>query len=312
MTVPLVEFEIEDKNGVHYVLGPDTRHVLDIAGLGMPPIEHWTTRSPYQHGETHWGYAFQPRIVSLMLITRACERADMYDKRGLNAQMMSPLISPLVLWLKRNDGQKYALREGWYIGGYELDSADQSFDPMRTGWNQIGGAQIKFMDPFWKWTTSPLGGGETRDADGRTCVSLTAFTLTPQLVFPFTGPWLMGTTTAAATLACTNDGTWQVLPVIRITGPVNDWTLTNPATGSILTWNGYSIAPAETVTLDMKAKTVLNNATPPVSLATYVGGNFGTFALNPGANALAFWASSGVIAAQTVVACCWFVEALGV
>ena len=47
------------------------------------------------------------------------------------------------------------------------------------------------------------------------------------------------------------------------------------------------------------------------NLSTYVGGDFGTFLLQPGANVLSFWASGGVVPATTTISVCWYVEFIG-
>ena len=63
------------------------------------------------------------------------------------------------------------------------------------------------------------------------------------------------------------------------------------------------------MTLDIPAKTVTNGAGD--NLRAYVGGNFGTFELEPGANVLTWFAIDGVVNATTTVGACWYVEILG-
>ncbi|MBU2051203.1 MAG: phage tail family protein [Gammaproteobacteria bacterium] len=310
MRLPLIEFEIEDVNGVLYELGPDTRHALEISGLGMPPIRHWTVRSPFQHGATHWGYAIQPRVVNLVLASKGCGRSGLYGARISNIAMLSPVISPLILRVKISGGYEvYELREGWYQSGYELSSTDQGQD-VDGSWNQVGGVQIEFEDPIWKWTSSPLDVGETRDGSGRTCKSTSTFTLTPQLVLPFTFPFVLGTTVGTASLACTNDGSWAVAPYVTVTGPTDDWILTNTTTGTAIYWNGYPILAGTSVILDLKARTVVDGTGN--DLADYVSGDLATFMLEPGANALTFWSGGGAINAVTTLSVCWFLELLGI
>ena len=309
MRQPLLEFELEDDNGVVYTLGPETRHALEISGLAMPPVRHWTTRSPFQHGRTHWGYAFGPRLVNLVLATVGCGRSGMYDGRKANVQMLNPMVSPLILRLRIPESNEvYELHQGWYTGGYELSSTDQGQYGDGT-WNQVGGTQIEFEDPIWKWVNSPLDIGETRDADGRTCVETSTLVMAPQLVLPFTGPFLLGVTTGTATLTCTNDGSWATLPVISITGPTDDWILTNDTTGTQLSCNAYPISAGETVAVDVAARTVTNGA--GTNLISYVAGDLATFALEPGANTITFFSTGGAINGTTTISVCWYVEFLG-
>lgn len=309
---PLIEFELEDDDGTVYVLGPEMRHALEISGLGMPPIQRWTTRSPYQQGQTHWGYAFQARTVDIILASRGCGRGGMYAARAANVQMLNPMNGPHKLRLKIPAANLvYELHDGWYAGNYTLDSADQSQDVDGT-WNQVGAVSLTFDDPMWKWTNSPLGGSETRDAEGRTCIADNTWTLTAALVLPFVGPYLLGTTTGENTLTCTNDGSWGTNPVITFEGPVEDWVISNDTNGDILMWDGYDIQAGEIVTIDIPNKTCtsdLGGGTTDVS--TYLSGDTGSFALDPGANTINVFASGGVTNGVTEVTVCWYVELLG-
>jgi len=299
-----VEFVLEDANGNLFTLEFPNRHETAISGLGMPPVRHWTTRAPFQVGESHWGYAIKPRVVNLGLLLKGCSRDDYWDRRMANVEMFSPLNAPLKLRLRRYDGHVYELQNGWLTAGYELSATDMD-DPF-----QIEGAsQITFYDPAWKWLTSPLDAGETRDAAGRTCMETSTFSLVSTLTLPFSGPFTLGCTSGTATLTCVNDGTWEVKPVITITGPVDDWTLSNAATGDVITWDGYQIAAAEVVTLDVKEKTVTNGAGN--DLIVHVGGDFGTFTLAPGSNVLSFEGLDNVSNGVTTLGVCWYLEVLG-
>jgi hypothetical protein len=303
MAILRPELEWQDGDGTIYPLEFPGRHVMEVSGLGMPPVVHWTTRAPFQHGRSHWAYVFQPRTINLVLYNQGGIRNCMFEQRAANVEMLSPRNGAGILRLTYPNGETYEVHDGWHNAGYTLSSTDG------THTTQIGDVQLVFNDPFWKWVTAPLDVGETRDDEGRICVEEDIFTLANELVFPFVGPWLMGTTVATATLTCTNDGSWAVQPVITLEGPCEDWTLTNPANGKALAWDGYSIALGEVVTLDIPNKTVTNGAGD--DLRPYVSGNFGTFELEPGANALAFWASGGVSNGDTTLTVCWFVEFLG-
>lgn len=301
---PAPELELEDVNGVVYPLSFPKRLLQQVSGLGMPPITHWTTRAPFQVGESHWGYAVRPRVINIVLYLRGCDRGDMYTKRRDNIEMMSPQNGAHILRLITPDGRKFEYQNVWVTGGYELSSQEQPSPHV-----QIGTVQLTAYDPIPKWVNSPLDVGETRDAEGRTCVATSTLTQNAELELAFTGPFLLGTTVSTATLTATNDGSWETRPVIAITGPTEDWTLTNAANGAVLQWDGYTIAAGETVTLDIPGKTVTNGA--GTNLITYVGGDFGTFALDPGANALTWWSAGSAVNLTTTIQVCWYVEVLG-
>lgn len=304
---PAPELELEDADGNVYPLSFPDRLLQSIDGLGMPPIQHWTTRSPYQDGRTHWGYAIQPRVINATFYLRGCDRSDMYTLRRAYIAMLSPRTGAMKLRLVTPppDPRKYELHDVWVSGGGSLSSQDQ---PMPT--RQIDGIQLTANDPIWKWTNSPLDGGESRDADGRTCIVDSSWTLENELVLPFTGPYLLGTTTGENTLTCVNDGSWATKPVITVEGPINDWVISNMTTGHFLSWNGYTIAAAEVITIDIPGKTVTSSTAG--DLTTYLSGDTGSFALDPGSNTINVFASGGVVNATTEISVCWYVELLGV
>jgi len=302
---PAPEFELEDTDGNVYPLSFPNRMLQSIDGLGLPPVQHWTTRSPFQDGRSHWGYAIQPRVINAVLYLRGCDRADMYAKRRANIVMLSPRNGPHKLRFITPDLLKYELHDVYVTGGYTLSSQDQ---PMST--RQVGGVQLTAYDPIWKWVNSPLGAGETRDADGRTCIADDTWTITPELTLPFSGPYLLGTSVAENTLTCTNDGSWATKPAITFEGPVYDWIMSNTTNGYILSWDGYAVAAGETITIDIPDKTVTSDLVGDVS--TYLSGDTGSFALDPGVNTIDVFASGGVVNLTTTVSVCWYVELLGV
>jgi len=304
---PHVEFEFEDASGNLFPLELTDRLLTRIAGLGMPPVRHWTTRSPFQHGRSHWGYAFQPRVVTVGLLLRACDRDGYWDKRKANVGMFNPMNGPLKLRLTRPDRHVYELHDGWYQAGYELEATDLD-DP----WSIEGASQVEFEDPFWKWTTAPLSAGQTRDSDGRVCSLTVTFTTQSNLVLPFSGPFLLGTETGTADVGANNAGTWEALPVITITGPLSDWTLTNDTNGKQISWNNYVIDDGEIVTIDIPEKTVVND--DGLDLRSYLSGDSATFSLAPGDNDVTFWAADledGLYPNWPIFQMCWYVEVLG-
>lgn len=303
------EFEIEDADGNRFVLELPKRHVTSIAGLAMPPVRHWTTRSPFQHGRSHWGYAFQARTVTIGLLLDACGRDVHWDYRQENVGIFNPMNGPLKLRLRRQDRHVYELHGGWYQGGYELQATDMD-DPSSVE----GASQIEFMDPFWKWITAPLSDGQSRDDDGRTCVTAWINTTTSELQLPFTGPFLLGTETGTLTFTGYNAGTWAAKPVFTVEGPVGDWILTNNTNGRQMSFTGYVTGDFETVTIDVPNKEAYNDDGD--DLTPYVGGDFATFELDPGTNSLTFFGvdldSSGLYPPWPYITACWYVEVLGV
>jgi hypothetical protein len=302
---PFPELELIDYLDNVYPLVMPTRGVSEWSGFGMPPIRHWTTRAPFQTGESHWGYAIQPRIINVVMHTRGCDRNDMYDKTAANVQMLSPMTGAMRLRLITSDLRKYELHNVWLTGGYELSTQDQ-----RTPRRQSSGLQLTAYDPIWKWTNSPLDAGETRDADGRTCVATDTFTVYENLVLPFTPPFILGSTADPVTLTCVNDGSVEMSPTISISGPVQIWELTNQTTGHALSWSGRDIYAGETLVIDIPNKSILIDGTEYAGV--HLQGDIANFFLTPGSNTIQFQGYGGIISGTTEVAVCWYVEVLGV
>ena len=292
-----------DADDNEYPLVWPSRAAIKHSGLGMPPVRHWTTRAPFQHGRSHWGYAIQPRVINLTLFSRGNGWTDLFSVRQATMNALNPANGPHKLRMTLPDNHQYELHDVWFNSGYELSSDDFYLRA-----KQIGSLQLVVNDPFWKWVTAPLDAGETRDADGRTCVSEDTFTTSDELTLPFTGPFLLGTTTAEATLTCTNDGGSAAKPVITITGGAEDWILSNAANDKELIFDGYSLADSETLVIDIPNKTATSSIAGDVR--SYISGNYGTFDLDPGANAVTLWISGGSTA-NTEIQVCWFVELLG-
>ena len=301
--VPVPEIELEDADGNVYPLEYPGNNVMEASGLGMPPIEHHTTRAPYQDGRTFWSYSWQPRVINLILFLRGCGRQGFWDGRAYNIEMLNPQNGPHKMRLSYPNGEIYELHDGYYTSGYSLSSESGG------GSWQIGDAQLVFYDPFWKWVNAPLNAGEARDTNGRSCIYTSVFATEDWLILPFDGPFYLGVTTQTATLTVVNNGTLIAKPVILVEGPTLDWKLTNETTRDELEWDGYEIATGEVVTLNVPDNTVTNAA--GTNLSTYVEGDFRTFGLAPGSNTLTFLAYGGATAGTTTITCCWYSEVLG-
>lgn len=301
---PYAEIELEDVDGNVYPLSFPTRLEQAISGMGMPSIQHWTTRAPFQTGRSHWGYAIGPRTINIILYSKGCDRADMYAKRWANINMLSPESGPHKLRLITPEWEKFELQNVWYIGGFELSSQEQPAPNV-----QIGSVQLMAYSPLWKWLTVPLVAGQTRNAEGQICTAEDVWVTTDHLVLAFTGPFLLGTTTGELTMTVTNSGFTTVKPTITVEGPISEFTISNLTTGKILSWDGYDIAAAEIVTFDIDGKTVTNGDGD--NLINYVSGNLGTWDLNPGANSIEAWGVEPTNA-TTEITICFYVEVMGV
>ncbi len=97
-----------------------------------------------------------------------------------------------------------------------------------------------------------------------------------------------GGTSTSGTASVTNAGTFPTYPVITLTGPLTNVTLTNQTTGEVLTI-ALTIASGDTLTIDFLNKTVLLNGTA----SRYFAKSGTWWQLQPGANSISFTAQSG-------------------
>lgn len=109
-----------------------------------------------------------------------------------------------------------------------------------------------------------------------------------------------GTATVPVVQSVTNPGTAESYPVIQITGTANGvrlWSITNYTTGAVITFDNYTIANGEVITLDFTptrlsfVSTFQGNITGRILPTSDVA----TFALQPGENRIAVLTSSASV-----------------
>ena len=116
--------------------------------------------------------------------------------------------------------------------------------------------------------------------------------------WPVVWPLSWGSAGAGGLLTCTNAGTFEARPVLTITGPIDNPTITNLTTGMSFTL-AITLAPGDTLTIDMKARTVILNGTASrrgnATVAQW-------WSIIPGANSVQFSANTVQVGSQLTVA----------
>jgi len=95
---------------------------------------------------------------------------------------------------------------------------------------------------------------------------------------PGIGRWLFAPTFVGETVAVVYWGTEGAKPIIKIDGPAENPLIENTTIGARMEMD-YTVAAAETVTIDTLALTVTNNA--GTNLMPYLSGDLATFQLSP-------------------------------
>lgn len=262
------------------------RWVIGIAGQGTPPIEYITQRGPFQDGETVRDFFLRPRVIQMQVRNAYCNRDSWWAGRAAmlngirpNRQTTPTGTTPGNLRVVESDGTIRQLdvfiAEGPRFEPAQLDKWDEwafqevlrfiAYDPL-------------FYDPNLVTVTFlPVS-----CALGFPYIFTFSFSCVNGLIFPITFPIVFNSSYLSTTQTITYTGTWLTYPVITLTGPMTNPTMTNTATGEKLTLN-YTISAGEVVTIDLRygRKTVSNQT--GTNLIGYLSNdsNLATFHIAP-------------------------------
>lgn len=230
-------------NGVIYSLDDGTFcYWVGDDGLGMAPMHRLAERGPMQHGDTDRGYRLDPRIVRLVLDVIENSQVEFENQRSNLINIFKPTNHPIILQFEMASGT-YCL-ECYSLGPISMPSSE------RLGWNQTVIVELKasdptFYDPNMNIHTYTLIGGSD------TCLVPTVIPMTIGI----------GATSLSITENIVYEGTTDVYPQIRITGPIVNPILTNNSTGEVLDFTGTTIAAEHYYDIDLRYgyKTIIDN-----------------------------------------------------
>lgn len=273
------EFETPDGNTYNFHVPSNVgKWVISNSGWGTPPIEYVTQRGPQQHGETVKAIWLRPRVIQLFIRQEHCNRvdywagrADLLDNIRVNRQAVAGGTDPGVLRRILPDGSIRALNV-YIVQG-------PRFEPSRIGiWDEFA------FQEMLRWIAyDPVIFDPTR-----VDVLWDGLAAQTELVFPITFPITFGTSTFNETQNINYVGTWQSLPVIILTGPLLNPTITNTATGEVLDFR-YSIPAGDSVTFDLSegVKSVVDNNGVNLIGSVTPESDIGTFHIAPDPEAAA-------------------------
>jgi hypothetical protein len=240
-------------DGQEYSFDDNDRFLMTEEGLGMPPVEYITQRSPFQHGESLIDFRLGARTIQLQLRQNSCSRSNYWINRSLLLNGIRPNrfvgsnFQPGVLRKIFEDGSMRDI--------YVVISQGPIFNPRSLNrWDEWGFTEtLRFIayDPiFFDPIAKSLLFSDLIDVDASSNWEL-----------PWSFPMQFGSSAYNLTASITYLGTWISYPTIIATGPMNGLVITNTSTGEIIELN-YSISAGEIVTFYLQPgnKRVENNS----------------------------------------------------
>jgi hypothetical protein len=273
------------------------QQVVEVTGMAMPPMDHRTSKAPFQHGSSFVGFSLNPRPIQIMIHMRGCHRLGLWDLRRQFINRINPLVGSLRFRVSYRNGDIFELHDVVYDAGFNVGTNQQPEPAV-----QRFGARFIAYDPVWfQWPE-------------RTETS--ALTLVDELIFPIEFPIIFGASAIDDVLTIVTTGNWLTYPTIVLTGPMASPRIVNETTEEELHLE-YNISTTETVviTTSFGNKTVEN--TEGDNLLGYLSSDsdLATFHLDPdpiaedGVNDLRVYANGCTLSSAFYVR--WFDRFLG-
>lgn len=279
-------------------------HLIQIQGLGMPPLDKRTVRSPFQHGETYLGFSLRPRVVTVSLALRQCTRLELWQLRQDLISLINPLIGTLRIRAEFRNGSIYELHDVAYDSQFEMGT-----DGMTGPYTQNIAARFVAYDPVWWYYPMNQAGP--------------VLTIVEDLIFgdvspPSTAifPITFGAVHIDEAVNIVNGGNWMAFPTFTLTGPMYFPVIENITTGEKLQLD-YAIVVGEvvTITTEFGNKTVTSSVNGNLIGYLSTDSDLATFHLDPdplatdGVNVLTFYAT--FLDAGSGILVQWFNRFLG-
>jgi len=202
-------------------------------GFGMPPIENYTRRAPYQHGETFVNFRVRPRIINLPFAFLACTRQELYEIRRDILREIDPFGGAIRLYFVHPSDTIYYLNV-YYHSGVTLATSGQP-----TPLVQLDGLQLIAYDPFWYEKVIQTTASSAPDFCYKT------FRFEPAgdpasvewSIDPVDGFRFGGSTAVDTIITLVNSGDALVYPTITIDGQYEFPRIENLETGDYFYWD---------------------------------------------------------------------------
>ena len=235
MTTPTISVIVSGVETPLSTLGALIGHV----GWGMPNIDSYSERSPFQHGDTPAGFALAPRVGHLVFRMPLADMAAMYTLRSQLLTLFSPSHTEILKFVTTEGTRCFDCK---YVGEMGLDWAAEDWAAQKFV-VALKASDPTCYDPAGEAWSFGLGGG------------------TDTMLVPTVIPMTVGASTIDAHKTIDYEGNWISYPFIRITGPIHDAIVENETTDEILDFTGITIAAAHYYDIDCRYghKTVIDN-----------------------------------------------------
>jgi len=253
------EFPLFDRAG--------RRYLNEVAGLGMPPVQHVTRRGYGQDGETHLATRLKPRTVSLKVSEVYPDRNALWDGHLDWFATLAPGDDAGLLRKVFPDGRTFDLPVRFRAGA---DAGDREQFGAKV---QDYALQLVAHDPVWCAADETRMEAAGYDGD--------------QLVFPAVFPiWFDGKTILGA-FDIAYPGSWRTWPTVELTGPMINPRLSHEERGVVVQL--LDVIPAGyvvTLAIDPEGSSVTNQAGTDLAGRLSEQTDLQGFYLAPGANTL--------------------------
>ena len=250
-------WQIETAQGWIWDLTWPKAGITRITGIGLPDAGHATQRTPTQHGSAELGFRLEDREI-LIGFAWTCSGTSQTARQKGAYKALSYLASPLILRKATPAQAVYELREVYYGGGLQMDSA-QTWD----SGVEYASSRLVARDPVWYETTQNTITVLYSDMDHGVYADSISLDSTDGLI---------------------TAGDWYAFPTLAITGPCTMFDLQSTTTGQQLRYYG-EIEAGEVVTIVCNPHPAFLAATSTVNgnVESYIypEDDFGGFCLWP-------------------------------
>lgn len=240
--MPVIEF-IAGANTYNFS-GSVSKIYLGGSGLGLTPVDNYTTSGPIQHGATYIDFRMPVRTIGLNFMFVGSNATEYDANRKLVKKVFRPRkpSSPLKLRFTTDSGEVYQL-DVQYVSGGDMPSDD------RVVYAQKVSVILQAANPFWYNPNQKI---EIFSAGGNGNFS-----------FPITFPVTFGSSVVNEDRTISYIGEWEEYPVIQIIGPITNPKIVNLTTNEKLEFRvGTVINSGSTYTIDTRYgyKTVIDES----------------------------------------------------
>jgi len=254
MRQPLVEFdEYIAPDGEMYKFrdGVEKFVISGTNGLGLPRINYRTQRGPFQDGETVLGFVLEPRTLTLIHRHNGCSRQEYWDMRAELLNVTRPNRQSLtefatgILRKRLPDNSQRDLNV--------LISSGLQFNDNPAKWDEFSVQPVVQFIAHDPVLFNPI----------QESASFVNFVALGELVFPITfdaDGIVFNSDDIQLSTSVTTVGTYKTFPLIVITGPITNPSITNATINTKIELNTtINAGVIATISLEFGNKTVVDN-----------------------------------------------------